>query len=473
MPSRAKRQLLWVFGLSLLLAIAAAHLVGQRKHTQFYGDESGWMGASFQTAELLFDGEFDPAHLSAIRRNYGNLNPQLGKLMLGVPLVLYSDAYFGGARFELTTRYNWNGEPYAVKRALGEVPPRTLLHVGRAITAIYGAVCVLVVFVAGWIWFDARVGLVAALLLLLTPTFVEATTRVMTDVYYNLFLLAGCIVASLGVRRAPDGRDLVLAAACGALGGLASAVKITGFLLVGATYCAAVVLRNLREGGSIRRVAKPLATYTATALACIYALNPFYWPEYARIEPRELSREVRQIISGDGAVAFSAPLPDLLGSIAYERREIVAAYPQLYNIARPLEFPVQFLRWKRLWERQEASIPWPRDRSRLAVATRKLALELTAFPFEWIFLVCGGVYCARSVRVGWQARRLSPRIVVLVWVGLVLAGIVTAAPRPEDRFFLPGVIATRILVAAGLLAVVDWVQKWLFADRSPPARPLS
>jgi 4-amino-4-deoxy-L-arabinose transferase-like glycosyltransferase len=386
-------------------------------------------------------------------------------------LILYSDCCLGGARFELKTTYIWNDEPYPRKRARGEVPRRRLLHAGRAITAIYGSLCVLLVFAAGKLWFDARTGLLAALLLLGTPAFVVSTTRVMTDIYYNLFLLAGCVAISLTVRSSSKRRDLLLAAACGMLGGLASAVKITGFLLVGAVYAVVHIFREIRERGPVGPVAQRLTVFTATALACIYALNPFYWPELDKIEPRELSREIRQIASGDVGVEFSNPLLTQLGSIIYGRREIIAAFPQTYNIARPLEFPVQFMRWKRLWEKQEKLIPWPD--SRFPVSMKKMAIELTAFPFEWIFLLCGVVYCARSTHLGWKAGQVSPRVVVLVWLGLIVAGVLAAAPRPEDRFFLPGVIATRILVAAGIVWSFDQARKWLLARRSHSFRALS
>jgi len=466
MSSRAKRNLLWMLGTVLLFALSASYLLAQRRSTPIYGDEPGWIGAGYQTADLLLEGEFDTAGLTAIRRNYGNLNPQLGKLMLGVPLALYSDRFLDGARFELMTTYQWNKESYAFKRARGELPPRSIFFSARAITAIYGALCVVAVFAAGMIWFDARVAVLAALLLIITPAFVQSTTRAMTDVYYNLFLLAGCVAVSQSVRVPAGRKALVLAAACGVLGGLASAVKVTGFLLVGAAYAVAVAARAIRESTGFRPVVGQLAAFTVVALVCIYALNPFYWPELEKVEPAELAREFRQVVSGDEGVAFSAPLPVLLGAIEYDRREIVAAYPQLYNVARPLEFPIHFLRWERLWDKQERLGPW--GGPRFSTTVRKLGVGLAVFPFEWVFALWGGVYCARSTRREWRDGRVSPLAVVLVWPFLIAAGVAVAAPRPEARFFLPALIATRILVAVGICSAFDDARKRLLALRTQP-----
>ena len=266
-------------------------------------------------------------------------------------------------------------------------------------------------------------------------------------------------MAALSLNSPSRRKDLALATLCGLLGGLASAVKITGFLVVGAIYVLLCLLRAVRGNLPGWRVAGNSALFAAAALLCIYALNPFYWPDVGKIRPREAIAEVRRVVVDGDRLELDTTLGSYLSVVRFDRAQIVEQLPQLYNLMRPLEFPVQFLRWKRLADRFASTQPWPGPR--LEVFWRKMRDDYAAFPASWVFLLLGIAICLKQSVDGWRRGRVSPALVPVLWLALCALLLLTAMPRAADRYFLPVVIAERILLAAGLWATLDFLRRRL------------
>ncbi len=445
----------WWTGGVVLTLVATAVLSSNVPETRFFGDEAGWIRAGYQTADLFLDGDFGPAELSTVGYSYGNFNPQLGKLLLGIPLVLYSDHFLDGARF-VGTYFKWRSpESYENKVAKGEAPPREILELGRSISAFYGVLCVLMVSGFVWRFFGGWVGLLAGALLLTTPVFVEASTRSMTDVEYNLLLVAGLPLMARILNSPSRRSDLVLAALFGLVAGVASSIKISGLPLFGLAYVLLLAIRELQDRRGLRRLAENCALFVLVGVSCIYALNPFYWPEVSKIHPSAAAREARALLFEGKRVELGAPFLVYAGA-RYDRRRIIEQFPQLYNLLRPLEFPAHYLRWNTDQTLQASRHPWPGQR--LQVIARRLFIDFTSFPMEWIFLLWGAASCWARVVAEWRAGRVSPYLVPLFWFALNLAIVLLAVRVYGDRYFLPTVIAERILVAVGLWSALGWLR---------------
>ena len=437
---------------ALLAMTSAALLLSNVGKTRFFGDESGWISYSYQTTDLFLNGEFGPRQLSSLWDNYGNLNPQLGKLLLGIPLVACSDLLLDGARYTAVFPWNRPGS-YQERLARAEVPPREILLLARSITALYGVLCVLTVFACTAMLFGVWAGLLAGALVLGSPLFVESVTRSMTDAQFNWLLVLALLVEAPALRAHPRRRDLILAALCGLVAGLASSVKLTGFLTIGVTHLSLLGLRVLREKLSLRRAGENAALFAFVTLTSIYTLNPFYWPEVSEIRPAELMREVRGFAFDGKRVELPLPFLDYMGAVYYNRKEIVDEFPQLYNLLRPFELPAHFLRWRTLTVAQAKMFSWPGPR--LEVIGRRLAIDFTNFRFEWIFLIWGTAAHLRRAISEWRAGRVSAYLVPPLWFAANLVLLLSLVRFYGDRYFLPTVVAERILIAVGLFSAAD------------------
>src|SRR5262249_39834304 len=138
--------------------------------------------------------------------------------------------------------------------------------------------CCLIVFAIGYLCDSWLAATLAAGLLLINQLFIDAGSRAMTDVHYNVFLVALCLV-SIGVLNTRDTRRvLVLSGVCVLLAGLSCSVKISG-IVIGRLYFVAVAACKYLTG-EIRRpwFTSAVLLFAVCSIVTIYALNPFYWP---------------------------------------------------------------------------------------------------------------------------------------------------------------------------------------------------
>ena len=87
MPRSVNRQFLRIVGLCIVVGLSATYLVGERKSTAIYGDEPGWIGASYQTADLL-----DVSDPNLIWDLYEKLRDS--KIFLWTEVIQFSEIYF-------------------------------------------------------------------------------------------------------------------------------------------------------------------------------------------------------------------------------------------------------------------------------------------------------------------------------------------------------------------------------------------
>ena len=164
------------------------------KKTYFEGDESWWISVGYYYTNLLLHGDFDVQKWDCLECNsFGWLNPHLGKLLIGLPLVWYNGQNIFWA-YDFSISYKENEKQ-------GRVPPQHILTIARAAATFWGAGCCMLVFVIGYFAFNIWVGLVAVCLLLFNYVFVGTVTSAMTDPHYNFFLL--CVYFCIFFYAAP------------------------------------------------------------------------------------------------------------------------------------------------------------------------------------------------------------------------------------------------------------------------------
>jgi 4-amino-4-deoxy-L-arabinose transferase-like glycosyltransferase len=248
---------------------------------------------------------------------------------MGAPLKWY----YLRSGTEFSQLYEYSKTPEENKKA-GKIPPQDILSFARATSVFWGVLCCVLVFFIGLYCRNIWVGLGAVALLLTNKVFIGYSTRAMTDIHYNFFLLCACLLVILfsfaensglkpgdegeGAAAKPDpgfltdGRSRVrlrsnetfqsfsrkpwasargvsfakspkekslgaLSLICGIIAGLAASVKLMGFAVIGLWFLAYLIYQSLLEGKGLRNIFVCMVIFSFSAVVVIYILNPFLW----------------------------------------------------------------------------------------------------------------------------------------------------------------------------------------------------
>lgn len=449
----------WRFWTALLAVIVLSSIVLARRlpATMFRSDESGWISAGYHYADLLLRGDFTWEEWECRScGEWGGLHLQVGKLLLGIPLAIYSDQQLDGVRFDGYYDINRSEEENIQE---GRVPSPQILLSARLTTLVFGVLSCAIVFVVGYVAASSlAAGLIAALLLLTNPAFVSSATSAMTDIHYLFFLLS-CLLAALWIVTHPQraGRAAVFS---GVGAGLACSVKVTGIAVGGLTFLLVLGYSLLVQRLRMRQGFQLLALFGISAVAVVYLLNPYYWPSFADASPSGVIDEVRRFSDETERVEL------LVEGIPANR------YPQLARLARPLGFPLAFPRYSRVHDRQ-AMLFGSSSSFRLVEVNRILANVLSQVPLLWIMLLAGLGISGRKIWLSYGQCTASPLIGPVAFFLANYLVVVLLLKVDWPRYYLPTSVGGILLVGIGINAilncVVSWSRVWLASSRIPPA----
>lgn len=150
------------------------------------------------------------------------------------------------------------------------VSPSLLILPGRIAMAAFGAASVWLTGRLATALFDRRAGLVAALILAVSPVAVHWSQIIRSDVMATTFMLA-CLLATLRHARGGGWRDLIVAAVW-----LGTAIATKWPFAVGGVAMIAVIGWQLADGSSrVRDAAVRLAAFIATMLCALLVISPY------------------------------------------------------------------------------------------------------------------------------------------------------------------------------------------------------
>ncbi len=416
-----------------LYSFACINLISYIEKNEVFVDEPGWVSSANYYTNLLLHGDFQHQKWECTQcENWGSLNPHLGQWIIGLFLKVQvpqqEPVFFNLYNFQISMDEN-------IKQ--GNIPPRQILLPARSISAIFGILSGFLIFFIGYFSNNKWLGGIAALLLLGNQLFITLSTQAMTDVYYNFFLLCGCLSSVFLLRRCQDSNSLLVSSIYGCFAGLASSVKITGLLLAGLHFVLIILYIKMTCKLPIKNAIQYLAVFFFSALIIIYSLNPYFWPSFKEINGEQVIKEVKTIYSEVKT-----------GEMKTENMQ--EKYPQLSNLSHPLEFPYLFVRWNKLMDNQLKNYAWTWKENRLRVLHESLFIGLSTFPLEWCFFCIGMFFYGRTCVNAFHKRQLiksvSPFLFFLVNYVFILAFMKIS----WDRYYLPPIIASKLIVAAGI-----------------------
>lgn len=220
----------------------------------------------------------------------------------------------------------------------------------RVMIALCGVAVVYLTYRLGRGLADARVGLVAALLVAVSPLHVEYSQIVRTDVQSGLFMLA-CLLATMRLQRG-DGRWALVWA--GIFAGLACATKWPAALVAGAPLAVCLVRRDWTGA----------ALLAAVSFLTLFAVSPFLLLDWQTVV-RNLHGEARPEHLGATGGGFGtnllwygARMADALGlgaallavgGLVVSARRLKSTWPMLLVLAASLVLiatrPLIWERW--------------------------------------------------------------------------------------------------------------------------------
>jgi hypothetical protein len=440
--------------LSAFVVLTAAMILHRSvERTRFHGDESGWIASGLYYSELVLTRDFSWEKWNCPGcSNWGSLNPPVGKLMVGIPLTMHSRAHASDIERDFRGYYNFD-VPFEQNVAEGRVPSAPTLLRARRTSAALGVLCCLLIFYIAYRADSYWTAIAAAALLLMNALFVESASRAMTDVHYSTFLLLLC-AASLFVLQA-RARTHVLwgSAVCGVLTGLSCSVKVTG-VLIGGCYFLALTAYKFWIDGMGRVWLLSSLSFIGSSVVIIYALNPYYWPAPADMGVRAVVAEIRAV-------------PDALGNKTLQSED---HFPHL---SRLLAFPLLFRRWQAVMALQQSRLSANWNGSRSLAIHRELMFNNVSFRGETIFFLIGVVVCGIKIRDSLAERRVHPLAVPMMYFGVNYLFILFFLQLNWARYYLPTVIASRIIIAVGVVHVAALGIRMLrrAEGKSPPTRP--
>jgi 4-amino-4-deoxy-L-arabinose transferase-like glycosyltransferase len=438
---RFHRQNIRTIVLALAVAVASGLVLFPAiRTTSFHQNESSWISSSYHYTDLLLRGDLDRVKWKCEPCGvWGAQQLHLGQWLTGLPLTAYSTS--SGRRFGAWWDVRLSFEE---NRRRGAVPPDDILRVARVASVIGGMLCGVMVFVIGWLVGGDWTGLIAASLVLGNRLFIVSVARAMTDSFYLLFLL-GAFLAAMIYSRAEVRSPLRWAVWTGLMAGLACSVKITGIVLgIGALLVA--LAYRARSGRLVPRqaIAHALAA-SLSALAVVYALDPYLWPTFS--SPARTA--VAQAARPEGARDASEDDP------ASDGRAIHGVF----------RFPRLFVLWSRYMKKQLADGSGEWDGNRLWVIARRVFFEFATLPGQILILVAGAVFAVRRARAVRPWGGSGPGFVAVAFFLMSYAFLAAFQILNWDRYYLSTVVAECVVVA-GAITSLAWAARARLLDRS-------
>jgi len=417
--------------------LASLTLLKNIEKTEFFVDETGWISTGYFYSNLLLKGDFEWQKWNCELHQCGTFNslynPHVGQWLIGIPLKVFA----AKGEQEFFRLYDLEKSLEENKKE-GKVPPDPILLRARSVSVIIGTLCCLLIFAIGYYSNNLWIGSISAILLIFNKLFITLSTQAMTDIPYNFFLLCACLASIFLLRQSQLRYILLNSLLCGGFIGLSSSVKITGVLVGGLYFFLLLLYKKFVTNMKVNDAVKCLTAFSLSALFTIYIVNPYYWPSLKEISIKETIQEV---------ATYYKKSPER----KIQKENISDEYPQLSNFSHVLEFPRMFLRVKRVGDAQyikHKSAQWGENRLRTFHETFRRVIN--NFPKEIYLLVLGVILLGRKLINSIYRKKLSESAIPVLYFGANYVFILLFMRVNWDRYYLPTVIASKIIIAVGI-----------------------
>lgn len=438
--------------LGLLVCVVSALIIFPKIATsEFSADEGGWISSAYYYTTLAEKGDLNwDKWFCRDCQGFGRLNLHAGQFLFGVPLKMELEngakPYFGYYDVEHSYQQNFRE---------GLVAPPAIVTQARRVAAFFGVLCCLLIFAVGFWAYNPWVGLTAAGLLMTNSVFLKLAAEVMTDAFYNFFLLSICLTLVMAARSRNRKTIFWLFCLAGVFTALACSVKITGLLVGTGFFLGAAAWHFWRDRTNKKEMAITLVAFFAFCLGTVYLLNPFFWPSWKQMSVSQIWQEGKSFTHD---IATKTIVP-------WSRRDLDKAsftYPQLRNLSHPVEFPLLFGRWSHELHRhlEKGAADWHSPRLvELQQSLFRMSVPLGGGMTArgvWVNLAAIVIAALTIAGVYFLARSLKSdgrNVVLLTALVVNYMLIVLFMKLNWDRYYLPTMISVDLVAAVGLYEI--------------------
>lgn len=430
----------------LIVVVSTVVLSAEITKTPFHGDESGWISSGYYYTNLLLCHDFDREKWECPQcRTWGSLNPHVGQWIIGLFLKSFPPEN-GSDFFHI---YNYK-ESAAQNLKAGRIPPPQVLFRARVISAAFGVASCVLMFAIGYWSSGLLAGCLVTVLLICNRLFIGLSTRAMTDVFYNCFLLCGCLIGVFWLRCSRQRSCLLISCACGCATGIAASVKTAGVLIGGLHLLFLIAYRTHTCALKTRCGLAHAAAFLCSALAVIYLLNPYFWPSLEELTWPALVRQGKSLCN------------ELVSPTA--RGLPIRESPSDKDLGGIVEFPYMFLRWNCLANsRIDHRDVWRKHR--MSILHRKLFMDHATFRLEFGVLLVALSIIVRRIIAGLRNRQVTVSAAPALFLLANYLFVIGLLEADWERYFLPAVTAIQIVVGIGAAEAILAAHKALCARR--------
>lgn len=360
------------------------------------------------------------------------------------------------------------------------------LTAARAPIICVGALGCVAMFACGALIKDDRMGVIAAILLMLNPLFRLHAHRAMSDIPCETFMLAALWLALWAWRRAWSGRigvaSWLLSMFAGLAAGLALLSKFNGFLalmIIGAWSGAAVLAPGLNLPRKLTIAAGAILT-SLVALALFVALNPFMTAQPTGVLPKDLmdvAKRLRPNLPAELRATSQLNLGQRFGKLVEQRLEVSRrqqmGFPHnaLYDLREKTQvFFVQgFGRFGLLGPSgsylatgKKAKKSGPHDWAPFGpiASDSRVRYDIRQ---DWGLIVwapmvlIGLIQTVRLGRRQFRAGEPPTAIALVLWVAVTWVVVTVYLPMAWDRYLMPPQSVNSLLAALAMSSIYDRV----------------
>jgi len=392
-------------------------------------------------------------------------NPPVTKYIIGFTLFLTENDSdkIKSTYWHDDKDFNWNV-------ANGAMPPLNALYVSRFVISIFGILSCVLVYVIARMLFGFKTGIIACLLMANNPLLLRWSQKVVAEAPALFFILLSVIMILLffsAINKGKTGYLSLLAVLMGISFAFSAGTKVYGIIPWGVFVFVSFfvflskfleykalrtgyfsLLRNFIQDKIVGVVFGSLIISTVTAGAVFIVINPALYER-----PFHGAMQMVTIISSyfqEGIQAKQSIYLDHFFSSSGER--ILAVFKRTF-FANPIVYASGNI--SRIYD------------SALAYGFVSLGafFKLSKIPVDFCFFLLG-LFMLRNSEINSFLKSLWPSSasIVIIWGCITFASVAISIPFDWERYYLPVVPCTTILIAFGLsnfLGVIYKILMWI------------
>lgn len=421
----------------LLCIIITPSFLKNIRSDEFIPDESSWINYSRYFKLFFLDKDFHS-------KKWFNLEAHdhlpVAKYIMGFALFIT-----GNDLDKVNPTYWHDDKDFQWNVSNGAMPPAGILYIVRITMALFGIAGCLLMYFLGKILSGIKTGIIACLLLAYNPLMLRWCQKAVAESLLLFFSILNILLIVLFLRILfKNNKSLFLPLITAAIGinlALCVGTKLSGVTawLVFLIVCLLLLVLRRSFDKTAGLVIFSFLAATFIAVIVLVAINPAFYehPIAEGVRTAEYTNLYLQERLSAGQAVFRDHFFGLQGEkTAAVFKRVLLPLPTVYASGNISKIYDQLLPY--------------------GFVSLGAFLKLSKFPVDLIFFLLGLflIFYREAVSI-LSLRRISAAAIIIIWVGTVYAAMAIMIPLDWERYYLPLIPCTVMIIAFGLTGSLD------------------